>query len=72
MVVNISVPRLMRPAKVNVVVWFVCSCHGHWSVSPRMDLNKRQYDLGWPDRWEYPTYFDIKAGMSWSTLEIHS
>ena len=44
-----------------------------WPVSPRMDLNKQQYDLGRPDRWEYPTYFsDIKAGLSWSTLEIYS
>ena len=38
-----------------------------------MDLNKRQYDLGQPDRWEYPTYFgDIKAGLSWSTFKFYS
>ena len=37
-----------------------------------MDLNKRQYDLGPTDRWEYPNYFgDIKAGLSWFTLEIY-
>ena len=44
-----------------------------WPVSPRIDLNKRQYNLCRPDRWEYPTYFgDIKAGLSCATLEIYS
>ena len=53
---------------------FVC-LFVSWPVSPCMDLNKRQYDLGRPDRWEYPTYLtppDIKTGLSLSTLEIYS
>ena len=30
-----------------------------WPVSPNMDLNKRQYDFGHPDRWEYAIYFGV-------------